>query len=454
MRKNNGVHGLLAFVAAFSLCGFSVTASGQEGPQLDESLSVSAPEPADLPTGIGVVLTRIFSTHPQVAQAASELAATGYSVSQAKAGYYPYLQVQTAVADKANNGSTTLSIVQPLWDGGLTRAQVDEARQRQSAALANLTGVRLSLSAEAIAACFDILDTDAQLLLADRYITELKGSLQTIERRAENGVAPEADVQTAHVRLSQAESSRETIRARRIGARSRLSSLLSAPPPAQLAWPDEKARLRAEDVELLTANLEAHPLMQADQLAIRIQKAVAAGTSASLWPQISVQHREQLDGTRFDPSNNATLLVAQYQTTNGLRAYQGAQSEQARVTAAERKLDATRAALQAEFRTDTAQLLTFATQIASQERAANASTGLVDSYRRQFEVGRKSWIELLNAQREAHETRLQLANLQRGYWQTNLKLILQSLQWERLGLKEYLTPTIEQPGLQTQGSAP
>ena len=133
-----------------------------------------------------------------------------------------------------------------------------------------------------------------------------------------------------------------------------------------------------------------------------------------------------------------------------MRAYQGAQAEKARVTAAERQLDTTRAELQAQFRSDTALLLTYATQIVSQERAANASTNLVDSYRRQFDVGRKTWVEVLNVQREAHESRIQLANLRRGYWQTNLKLILQSLQWERLGLSGYLTPTIEQSGPQAK----
>ena len=401
-----------------------------------------APPPAD----IGAILARVFDTHPQVAQAVSELEATGYAISGAKAGYYPFLQVQAAVADTGSNGNTTLSIVQPLWDGGLTRAQVDEARQRQAAALGNLTTVRLNLSNEVLSASFDIVDADAQITLTERYIEDLKGSLGTIERRAENGVAPGADVQTAAVRLAQAESSRETIRARRIGGRSRLSSLMSEPPPARISWPDEKARLQPGDIDRLTANLEAHPAIVEGELAIRVQKAIAKAASASLWPQISLQHRQQIDGTRFDPSNDATLVVAQYQTTNGVRAYQGAQSEKARITASERQLDATRAQLQSEFRSDTALLLTYATQIVSQERAAAATTNLVDSYRRQFDVGRKTWVEVLNVQREAHESRIQLANLRRGYWQTNLKLILQSLQWERLGLSGYLTPTIEQPG--------
>ena len=385
------------------------------------------------------MLRTVFGTHPQVQQAISEVDSQRYAIAGARAGYFPFLQVQSAVADKGSNGSTTVSVVQPLWDGGLTSAQLDEARQRYQAAFANLTQVRLTLSQEVLTASFDILGADSQLTLWDQYIVDLNKSLETIQRRSERGVAPEADVQTALVRVSQAESGREAVRAVRIAGRSRLSSLMNQPPPP-LRWPEGESKLRPDDLPGLLDQVEAHPAMEVDRLAVRVQEAVARGTRASLWPSISLQHREQLEGTRFDPSSDATLLVAQYQTTNGLKAYQGARSEKAKVAAAESRVRATRASLQAQVRSDSAQLLALATQIAAQSGAANASTALVDSYRRQFEVGRKTWVELLNAQREAHEARIQLANLNRAYWQANLRLLLQAMHWERLGLGEFLDP--------------
>ncbi len=390
-------------------------------------------------TGVGEVLDRVFATHPSIQQALGAVEASRYAIEGARAGYYPYAQVQSAVANKSEDGNTTISIVQPLWDGGLTRAQLEEAKQRREAAFANLTQVRLTLSQEVITAVFDILGADAQLELWDQYISNLQKSRGTIERRAESGVAPDADVQTVLVRISLAESGRETARTQRITARSRLSSLMSQPPPP-LRWPDDGSRLKAEDLGGLLDRVEYHPLMTVDRQAIDIQKAVAKGSKASIWPQLSLQHRQQLDGTEFDPSNDATLFVLQYQTTNGVRAYQAGRAEQARVVAAEQKLAATRANLQAQFRSDTAQLLAFATQIASQDRAATAATNLVDSYQRQFEAGRKSWLELLNAIREAHESRLQAANTERAYWQTNLRLVLQATLWDRLGLQGYLDP--------------
>ena len=423
-----------------------LTAPASESPPapLSEPL---APPPAlepvvvaeNLPESLEQVLRTVFASHPQVQQAISEVDSQRYAISGARAGYFPFLQVQSAVADKGSNGSTTVSVVQPLWDGGLTSAQLDEAKQRYQAAFANLTQVRLTLSQDVLAASFDILGADSQLTLWDQYIVDLNKSLETIQRRSERGVSPEADVQTALVRVSQAESGREAASAVRISGRSRLSSLMSQPPPP-LRWPEGESRLRPDDLPGLLERVEAHPTMEVDRLAVRVQEAIAKGTRASLWPSLSLQHREQLEGTRFDPSSDATLLVAQYQTTNGLKAYQGARSEKAKVAAAESRVRATRANLQAQVRSDSAQLLALATQIAAQTGASNSSTALVDSYRRQFEVGRKTWVELLNAQREAHEARIQLANLTRAYWQVNLRLMLQAMHWERLGLGEFLDP--------------
>ena len=64
--------------------------------------------------------------------------------------------------------------------------------------------------------------------------------------------------------------------------------------------------------------------------------------------------------------------------------------------------------------------------------AAESAQALVDSFRRQFEVGRKSWLEVLNAQREANDAVLQAITVRRNLWVANARLALQGLYWRRL----------------------
>lgn len=81
---------------------------------------------AQLPTGVpydtlGDVLTELWIENPRVQQALAEVRAAGYDVAAARSGYYPYLRVDSR---QGSNGAsaTTASLVQPLWDGGLTGA--------------------------------------------------------------------------------------------------------------------------------------------------------------------------------------------------------------------------------------------------------------------------------------------------------------------------------------------
>ena len=47
-------------------------------------------------------------------------------------------------------------------------------------------------------------------------------------------------------------------------------------------------------------------------------------------------------------------------------------------------------------------------------------------------MGRKAWIEVLNAHREAHEALLQISAIKKNYWSANSRLALQGMIWTRL----------------------
>lgn len=414
-----------------------------------------APEGSDLEWGssgtydLGALLRRVWTTHPQVLGAESGVEASRYDIAAARTGWYPYLQLSTAVADSSSDGSSTLQLVQPLWDGGQTRAELDQAEAQHLGATLQITLARLALSDELLGAYFDTLEAAEQVKLWNNYVTRLESLTDTIRRRSDRGVAPEADVQTAITRLRQAEAGRESSNALRFTGRSRLSSLVTARPP-ELRWPNSDSILEPDNLESLTANLSRHPVVQSSNAGIRVQEALADQSAASLWPTVSLQHRRQVDGVEFDPTNDATLLVFQYQTSSGLRGYRGAQAERARASSARQQGEVARAQLTAQLRSDTAQLLALASQMRSQEGATDAAVQLVESYYRQFEVGRKSWLELLNALRESHDQQLQTLALRRAFWQINSRLVLQGMQWERLDVAGFLPDDYPRPAPEQQ----
>src|SRR3546814_8359160 len=116
------------------------------------------------------ILPKVWSENPQVLQAEEAVKASGYDITAARAGYFPYLQVQSSLAENSQDSISTLYIVLPLWSGGSTNAQVDIAKARQKAALAELAKIRLALGQSTLQAYFNVLQAQDTMIQWNNYI--------------------------------------------------------------------------------------------------------------------------------------------------------------------------------------------------------------------------------------------------------------------------------------------
>lgn len=402
------------------------------GLELADSLSFVPPEAPPPSLDLGRALADAWRNNPQVRQAELAASATEYDIRGARAGYYPYLQAQVSQGDGGGESSTTLYLVQPLWNGGLTRAQVDAAKADRLLAMAELNRIRLELGHRLLEAYFNVAQAQEQQRQWLAYVSSLRALLGSIERRAAEGAAPDADVQTAGTRLKQAEAGLEAARALESGNRAQLANLLSEV-PGELAWPGATDRLSDSEAALLYTEVPAtHPDRLTAVAQIQSADASLRSSKAALWPEVSLQHREQVQGVEFDPTNSGTLLVMQFQSGNSLKGLQAYRGDQARLEASKASLKAAEREIVAQIEIDLAQLRAASLQISAQEDAAASAVALVDSFLRQYEVGRKTWLEVLNVQREANEALLQTILMKRNYWYYSAKYLLDSMQWDRL----------------------
>jgi len=402
----------------------SLPAEAIEGgqPNQDQGLTVdSLPE----------ALRAAWSTEARILEAQSVASASGYDVEAARTGFFPFA---TIGANQSEDGDTftSLRIVQPLWNGGFTRAEVDGARQAERAAIAEIELARLEVGREVLEAYFELLSAETQEEQWSRHIETLERLVGVIQRRAEEGVAPEADVQTAVSRIRQAEAGREVSRAASATQRAELARLMSRE-AGEVHWPSLASQLSPD--EQAGANdsriLERHPQLVAADALIAQQAAEERRQRAAVWPELQLQYRVDVEGVRTSQQDGA-LLVLEYQTGNGLRGIRAAQAESERTRAASQRRLQARQEVVTRLRVVRAELVAAVAQRRSQAAAVAATDVLLDSFLRQFEVGRKSWVEVLNASREANDTRLQAVAAESQYWLANATLALESLRWERL----------------------
>lgn len=421
--------------------GFATPPSALRASEAEQDSQSALDTPA--PMSLSQALDRAWRTNPQVIEAEQALEATEFDISGARTGYYPFAIFD---ASQRDDGSTFSSVrfVQPLWNGGLTAAQVDTAKARRTSALAELNFARLNVGLAVAEAYINLVAAETQARQWVGYIASLNRLVDIIQRRADEGVAPDADVQTALTRLRQAEAGLETTRTIIAGNQAQLASLLDFV-PTLVWWPEDRHKLTGYELSRVgRAGIEAHPFRQRATALIDQQRAAARASRAALWPEIQLQHRRDVQGVR-PGDGDATLLVLQYQSDSGLRGLRASQAEAQRLKSAESRLRSAIREVEAAIAVAKAERASALVQIEVQAAAVASSNALVDSFFRQFEVGRKTWIEVLNASREANETILQAVLADRQFWSANHRLALQSLHWKRLSEQApYIDVTLDE----------
>jgi adhesin transport system outer membrane protein len=425
--------------ASYELSPIKASDNLELGVQLYSKASVAVRDVLSL----GDVLGRVWQEHPNVQRALSEIEATGFEISGAKSGFYPFLSVSATQASN-NASATTLNVVQPLWSGGRTSAEVKEAEAGQYLALASLNKIRLELAVDATDAYMNVVLAEEQGQLWARYIKNLEALLQTITRRAELGVSPPSDIQTAQTRLSQARAGLQASRSILLRSRLHLESLIHLP-AKNVDWPVENYRLSHQEMfRILDGRaLSFHPYPQLASAEIAIQNAQVKIAKSAIWPQLSLQYSTQLDQSDGDfTPDSSTQLVLQFSSNSGLRGYSSYKAILQRLSGAKQDLIYAKRDVTDIVSGDYSERNASQEQFYAQVEAARAAVKLVDSFLRQFKVGRKAWLEVLNAHREAHEALLGISNIKRSYWAANTRLALHGMLWTRLYAG---APSIEPP---------
>lgn len=377
----------------------------------------------------GKALTRVWQNHPDVRKAEAAVNASGYDKTAAYAGFFPYLQTDMVRGSQSKDDYVVRAVL-PLWSGGQTRASVDVAKAAQNMALADLQRTRLQLALRLTDVYFSVLAYKEQDGLWRQYVDKLTNLYGMIQRRATSGVSPQADVMSILSRLRQADASAELNRASLAAVETQLAALLGTTTDS-LFWP-QNALLTPDEISTALARaMVEHPDLTFAAQTITREQADTRMKRAGLSPELSLRYVKPFGS---DSSNNTseTQIVLQYQSDNGLKAYQAWRSGEQRVDGARAALDTVRLEVTSAINLAKAEISASTAQLGYQSEAVLASDAVIDSFLRQFEAGRKSWLEVLNAQREALDTRMAQVQQRRGLWQANTRLALHGLYWDNL----------------------
>ena len=375
----------------------------------------------DLDQGLTSALRATLMYHPAVKGKQAELEAQNYLLDSAKAGRYPTLSLQANnLDDEFNRGS--VRVQQPLYTFGKISNAIDQAEAGFTAKQWGLLQVQRQLMEETAVTYAKVEGINQRQQVANDNVLQHQALFQRIERRQQGSLATAADVQLAQSRLLQARVQRQTIGGERLVALSELQSLtqvyvvtdsavdpllavLPALPEVERVALDNSADLQVKRQRLKVAQLQIEKQKAAAMPNIYFQVDHDVGDS-----QINAERTRY--GVNFTASFDGLGFASRGQVKSAV----------ARSNAAKYDLDTS---LNEVKRRVNMLMLNRSVQhdaVRSQGHVVDSMSATLASFTRQYQSGHKTWVEVLNTQRELTQQRLLLVQLQNDWLILSLRV--------------------------------
>ena len=354
-------------------------------------------------------LQTTLSSHPLVQGKRSEQAAAKAEQEGAEWQRYPSASVEANTASNGDNASV-LRLDQPVWSGGRITAGIEAAGSRLSAAGTAVEETRQELALNVITAVSEALRLQARMIHAKASIGEHEKLLAMIQRRVQQEVSPIADRRLAESRLYSTMNELSVTTQGMQNALAQLGQLtgkvITTIDPAGYTEAASSDGL-SDDLAQATERALAHsPVLRRLGFEAQAGNADIDSKRSTYWPQLTLR----LESSQGSVSDNRALLVLQAQPGAGLSARSGVNAALARRESTRQAEEAARRQIQQQINLDWNEWMASRSRVETAEQVRSTSADVAESYARQYTAGRKTWLDVLNAVREASQAELALAD--------------------------------------------
>ena len=367
------------------------------------------------------VLRIAAETHPSIAQRLSEQGASDYSVAGARWQRWPGVSMSSSRGPLGST-LTELQLEQPLWTGGRITANINAAEARAEAARHSVLEVRKTIIERAINAYAEAMRLQSRITIADAAIEDFEALTAMIDRRVDNGISPKADAVNVRARLQQANSERLQLQLQRRNTRTELE-LLIGQRFSELTVPQAllPSAISLEDaVHIALENAPELARLNAEE---RVAEETIAATRSSLSPSLSLRYQRIFGGGTLYATDQLFLGVT-YQPGSGLSSLSAISEAEARRTGTTYAREATRLELMNRVRNLWQQADSSRRELTVLGDLVASTQEVYASCLRQFPVGRRTWLEVLLARRDATQAQYALSDTQWMGFAAELKLQL------------------------------
>ncbi len=359
----------------------------------------------------------MLANNPDVQAARQEMLAREHEVRGAKAGYLPTLNAEAGVGREWTRSQTTgftgrtltreeaaLRLRQTVYDGSRTANEVARQKARYKSAIYTAIDTQENTALRASQAYINVLRHADLLALLKQSLDEHQAIYDQISKRSEAGVDSRADVDQITVRLSLATSNFVAGKNNFLDALSQFQGLVGYIPDATQMQAPVGLELPSSLDESLTIAFEEHPTIKSALADIEASEAQYAAAKSLRHPTLTIEGdrtwNEDIDGTVGENEDWVLALRLRYNIYNG-----GRDSARRKQTAEliEQAKDIMRGA---RWETEEGMRLSWyayeatAQQLEHLEVHVDSVTKTKEAYLKQFDIGKRTLLDLLNTEAE------------------------------------------------------
>jgi outer membrane protein len=411
---------------------------------LTSALAGAVVAPAQAETLQGA-LAKAYASNPTLTGARAGQRATDEDVPIQKAAGRPGVDVTGSYSEsilkptisftspqRTVNAQAQLNV--PVYSGGAVRNGVKAAKIRVEAGQAGLRGTEASIFSQTVAAYMDVIRDMAIVSLNQANVKVLEVNLQATNDRFEVGDVTRTDVAQSESRLALARSDLQTAQANLITSRENYIALVGdAPdnlePPPQLpglpADPDAAVQVALKDNPDILSAQKQREARRYDVKAARgsVMPTVSAFTQAGYTNYLdSLDNGQPGGGSQINKQAAAGLQLTIPIYQGGRPAAQVRQNQALESQAIEQEIETERGVI-AQARAAYASWQASLQTIESSRKAVDAADLSLEGVRAENSVGSRTILDILNAEQESLNAKVQLVTAQRNAYVAGFSLL-------------------------------
>jgi outer membrane protein, adhesin transport system len=348
---------------------------------------------------------------------------------------WPSPSVQTSPG--IGGGRTTvLTVAQPLWAGGRIDAATEAARARAQAANHAVAESQQSVGLAVVNAHHAFFQAQGRAAVLRRFYERLERYRESMQRRVDTGASAPGELELLQARqLLTAGQLRSACSAERV-ARGQLSILanveLSAEAVVSSTYDSDVPNLD----DLLERSQRDSPVLRRLDQDVQATQGESDARAALRWPTIAlVAQRSLQQGVPNTQSSTSMGLQLQFAPGAGFSSLALARAAQAQVDSVRASREAARSDLLSKIRSEHEELRSAVARRHDGLLNVTAAGRVLASYERLFAVGKRSWLDVLNAARELSDAEIAVADTEAQVTGSRYRLSLYGVEpeWMKAG---------------------